>query len=54
VEIYFNQLFPVALALKQQFLERGQVPMLDHDWKMDMIITPDEVITAPQGGCQDS
>jgi len=44
----------VALALRQQLLERGQVPMLDHDWKMDMIITPDEVITAPQGRCQDS
>ncbi|OJA20220.1 hypothetical protein AZE42_02131 [Rhizopogon vesiculosus] len=39
----------VALALKEQLLEHGQVPMLDHDWKMDMIITPDEVITAPQG-----
>jgi len=44
----------VALALKEQLLERGQVPMLDHDWKMDMIITPDEIITTPQGGCQDS
>lgn len=38
----------VALALEQQLLEHGQVPMFDHDWKMDMIITPDKVITAPQ------
>ncbi|KAG1877070.1 hypothetical protein C8R48DRAFT_591235 [Suillus tomentosus] len=37
----------VALALEQQLLEHGQVPMFDHDWKMDMIITPDKVITAP-------
>ncbi|KAG1747370.1 hypothetical protein EDB19DRAFT_1686972 [Suillus lakei] len=43
----------VALALEQQLLEHGQVPMFDHDWKMDMIITPDEVITAPQDGYQD-
>ncbi|KAG2041166.1 hypothetical protein BDR03DRAFT_914649 [Suillus americanus] len=38
----------VALALEQQLLEHGQVPMFDHDWKMDMIITPDKVITAAQ------
>ncbi|KAG1802273.1 uncharacterized protein HD556DRAFT_1228484 [Suillus plorans] len=38
----------VALALEQQLLEHGQVPMFDHDWKMDMIITPDKVITAPR------
>lgn len=38
----------VALALEQQLLEHGQVPMFDHDWKMDMIIAPDRVITAPQ------
>ncbi|KAG1869900.1 hypothetical protein F4604DRAFT_1772351 [Suillus subluteus] len=37
-----------ALALEQQLLEHGQVPMFDHDWKMDMIITPEKVITAPQ------
>ncbi|KAG0706954.1 hypothetical protein DFH29DRAFT_899329 [Suillus ampliporus] len=43
----------VALALKQQLLEEGQVPMMDHDWKMDIIITPDEVITAAQDGYQD-
>ncbi|KAG1823373.1 uncharacterized protein BJ212DRAFT_675465 [Suillus subaureus] len=43
----------VALALEQQLLEHGQVPMFDHDWKMDMIITPDKVITAPQDGYQD-
>ncbi|KAG2139363.1 hypothetical protein BD769DRAFT_1350846 [Suillus cothurnatus] len=45
----------VALALEQQLLEHGQVPMFDHDWKMDMIITPNKVITAPQAqdGYQD-
>jgi 5-formyltetrahydrofolate cyclo-ligase len=38
-------LFPtVALALRDQVLDAGQVPMGEHDWKMDMIITPDEII----------
>lgn len=46
-ELHSNWLSQVALALEQQLLEHGQVPMFDHDWKMDMIITPDKVITAP-------
>jgi 5-formyltetrahydrofolate cyclo-ligase len=38
-------LFPtVALALREQVLDAGHVPMGEHDWKMDMIITPDEII----------
>ncbi|KIJ62171.1 hypothetical protein HYDPIDRAFT_182931 [Hydnomerulius pinastri MD-312] len=35
----------VALSLQQQLLDAGQVPMTEHDWKMDMIVTPDEIIT---------
>ncbi|KAG8216936.1 hypothetical protein J3R82DRAFT_7213 [Butyriboletus roseoflavus] len=35
----------VALSLQQQLLEAGQVPMTDHDWKLDMIITPKDIIT---------
>jgi len=34
----------VALALREQILEDGKVPIGDHDWKMDMIIGPDSVI----------
>ncbi|EPQ52084.1 nagb/rpia/CoA transferase-like protein [Gloeophyllum trabeum ATCC 11539] len=34
----------VALALREQVLEDGQVPTADHDWKMDLIVSPDGVI----------
>ncbi|KAK7441047.1 hypothetical protein VKT23_016831 [Stygiomarasmius scandens] len=39
----------VALALREQLLDpidndRGSVPMGEHDWKMDVIVTPDEVL----------
>ncbi|KAL1702670.1 hypothetical protein EV121DRAFT_209502 [Schizophyllum commune] len=33
-----------ALALREQICENSAVPVTPHDWKMDMIITPDEVI----------
>lgn len=31
----------VALALREQLLEAGQVPAALHDWKMDVIVGPD-------------
>jgi 5-formyltetrahydrofolate cyclo-ligase len=34
----------VALALKEQVLDAGKIPMAEYDWKVDMIVTPDEVI----------
>ena len=33
----------VALALRQQIID-GEVPMGDHDWKMDMVVGPDGII----------
>ncbi|KAH0826702.1 hypothetical protein J3R83DRAFT_5095 [Lanmaoa asiatica] len=41
----------VALSLQQQLLEAGQVPVTDHDWKVDIIVTPKYIIT--QGGPHD-
>jgi len=35
----------VALSLQQQLLEAGQVPVTDRDWKVDMIVTPKDMIT---------
>ena len=33
--------FVVALALNEQVLQEGQVPMIpDHDWSMDCIVHP--------------
>lgn len=32
---------PVALALREQMLPVGDVPVAEHDKKMDMIVTPD-------------
>ncbi|OCH88420.1 5-formyltetrahydrofolate cyclo-ligase [Obba rivulosa] len=34
----------VALALREQVLEAGQVPTAAHDWKMDVIVSPDGII----------
>lgn len=34
----------VALALREQILEAGKVPIGEHDWKMDMIVGPDGVV----------
>ncbi|KZT23640.1 5-formyltetrahydrofolate cyclo-ligase [Neolentinus lepideus HHB14362 ss-1] len=36
----------VALALREQVLDVGQVPITDHDWKMDMIVSPDGIINS--------
>lgn len=35
----------VALSLQQQLLEAGQVPVTDYDWKLDVIVTPNDTIT---------
>lgn len=32
----------VALALNEQMLEQGLIPMADHDRRIDFIITPDD------------
>jgi 5-formyltetrahydrofolate cyclo-ligase len=42
-----NFLYPVGLALREQVLEKGNIPMGDNDWSMDFVITPDEVLTNP-------
>ncbi|KAL7277212.1 hypothetical protein ACG7TL_009062 [Trametes sanguinea] len=36
---------PVALALREQILEAGQVPVGETDWRVDVIIGPDEIVT---------
>lgn len=35
----------VGLALQQQLLGAGSVPITETDWKVDMVITPDDIIT---------
>ena len=40
---YFLTTILVALALRQQIID-GEVPMGEHDWKMDMIVGPDGII----------
>ena len=39
------KLLLVALALNEQVIGRGKIPMADHDRKMDFIVTPEEVIS---------
>ncbi|KZT71933.1 nagb/rpia/CoA transferase-like protein [Daedalea quercina L-15889] len=34
----------VALALREQILDAGQVPIAPHDWKMDVIAGPDGLL----------
>ncbi|KIK25989.1 hypothetical protein PISMIDRAFT_95793 [Pisolithus microcarpus 441] len=35
----------VGLALQQQLLDARSVPITETDWKVDMVITPDDIIT---------
>ena len=35
----------VALALREQVLAAGEVPMGPNDVRVDMVVTPDETIT---------
>ncbi|KAF8905256.1 5-formyltetrahydrofolate cyclo-ligase [Gymnopilus junonius] len=34
----------VGLSLREQLLDHGQVPVGEHDWKLDLLVTPDEII----------
>ncbi|KAF8889586.1 hypothetical protein BD779DRAFT_1708119 [Infundibulicybe gibba] len=34
----------VALALREQVLSGDEIPIGEHDWKMDFIVTPDRII----------
>ncbi|KAI1782974.1 5-formyltetrahydrofolate cyclo-ligase [Ganoderma leucocontextum] len=38
----------VALALREQLLEAGQVPVGETDWRMDVIVGPEGVVPAPR------
>ncbi|KAH9833197.1 5-formyltetrahydrofolate cyclo-ligase [Rhodofomes roseus] len=43
----------VALALREQILEAGQVPTAPHDWTMDVIVGPDGLLgESAAGGSQ--
>ncbi|KAI0031296.1 5-formyltetrahydrofolate cyclo-ligase [Vararia minispora EC-137] len=39
----------VALAFRGQVLEAGEVPMAEHDWRVDLIISPDGILANPHG-----
>jgi 5-formyltetrahydrofolate cyclo-ligase len=36
----------VALAFREQLLGSGEVPMGVRDWKVDVIVSPEEMVTA--------
>ncbi|PPQ96124.1 hypothetical protein CVT26_004759 [Gymnopilus dilepis] len=40
----------VGLGLREQLLDHGQVPVGEHDWRLDVLITPDQTITLSSGG----
>lgn len=35
----------IGLALREQVLNSGEIPMAEHDWRLDMVIAPDEILT---------
>lgn len=37
----------VGLALREQILDAGKIPMGEHDWKVDAIVGPDGILGAP-------
>lgn len=39
----------VALALREQILEAGEVPTALHDWQMDVIVGPDGILGTTDG-----
>ena len=39
----------VGLGLREQLLNAGEVPIDDRDWKMDVLITPDETLGSVGG-----
>ena len=38
----------VGLALREQVVEDFEIPMGAHDWKMDVLVHPDGVVTSPE------
>jgi hypothetical protein len=48
---FFFLFFAVALALREQVLAAGEIPVGTNDVPVDMIVTPDEAIT---GTCDSS
>jgi 5-formyltetrahydrofolate cyclo-ligase len=30
--------------LREQLLDQGVIPMGEHDWRVDVVITPDEIL----------
>lgn len=44
----------VALALREQVLKPGEVPMSEHDWKVDAIITPEGIVAGDAGEGEES
>ena len=42
----FPNLIAVALALREQVLDAGKVPVDENDVSVDMIVTPDETIAS--------
>lgn len=46
---YLANAHPVGLSLREQLLESGVIPMSDHDWRMDVVIAPDEVLIREEG-----
>jgi 5-formyltetrahydrofolate cyclo-ligase len=44
----------VALALRDQIVETGRIPMSEHDWTVDIIVTPDELLQKPGKICEQS
>lgn len=34
-----------ALALKEQILEAGKIPLEEHDFKVDMIVSPEGILS---------
>jgi len=37
----------VGLGLREQIVGLNQVPMGEYDWKIDLLVTPDEIIEPP-------
>ena len=37
----------MGLALREQILEAGAIPMGEHDWPVDAIVGPDGILGAP-------
>jgi hypothetical protein len=40
----------VALALREQIAAPESIPIEEHDWKVDLLVTPDGIIGEAGGG----